>query len=257
MSDLKIIEIQNPKDSLISTVHGLFAKEFGKEELEPIDIFRKGVELTALGKHSSPFIFLVAMMGDKIIGGLTGNYLRLKNRATDAGAIGYCVVERNARGIGIGRATVDRFLDLLFAYSSKEGKSLGSVILEAQTQSEEKPNFYDSRPFWSRLGWKIPEGAKYLQPSLKFSENGRPEFDPVPLTFMIRQINGSDLIQKQDFLDIVKTLFDNWYVPDRSDLSKVAHRRACGHVYGLLGAFLNSLRVQANGNIRLMHYLPR
>lgn len=254
MEDINIVRIQDSKDNLINVVYELFMEEFGKEELEPIEVFRKEIELTSLGKNDAPYFFLAVKSRDKVIGGITGNYLKLKNSKIAAGAIGYCAVKSDARGKGIGRATVDRFCEYLSEYSLDEGRSLISIVLEAQTPSEKNTDFYDSRPFWAKLGWRIPEGAKYSQPSLKFDENGKPKSVPVSLTFMIKQSDESDQIKEQEIRDIVKTIFDNWYIPDQDKLSKTAYLRACGHVYGLLGAFFKSLKVQENWEVRLMNY---
>lgn len=252
MSELNITVIQNPEDNCISMVHELFAKEFGKEELEPVEVFRREIKLTASGEHDAPYILIVTLMGGRVVGGLSGNYLRV-DRAIAAGAIGYCVVASDVRGRGIGRAMVDRFLEYLFVYSSEEGRSLNSVVLEAQIPSNKHPSFYDSIPFWAKLGWRFPEGAKYYQPSLKFNNDGEPEFDPVPLAFMIRQLNGEDHIRRQEIQDITKTLFDRWYIPNKNDFDEDAYQHACRHVYGLLGAFLQTLKVQDDGNVSLIH----
>jgi len=258
MTQPQIQRIVQPDDPLVQKIYDLFASQFGKEELDPIDVVREELENTAKGEHEAPYIMLATSVDGEVVNALAGNYFRLSTPRVAGAAIGYAATTPDLRLKGLGKAIVGEFLKQVDQYCSEEDRRLLATVLEAQTPSAENPNFYDSRPFWARLGWKLSEGGIHCQPSMEFvKKTGLPKNEPIPLTFMVKpgEEQSQEKIYAPALRDLVNVMFDNWYIPDREDFrSNKAYEVACGHVAGVKWELFNSLAVQPDGNVRLLPY---
>jgi len=251
---LEIKRIVDPEDPLLTQVYELFASQFGADELDPLDVTQEELELTKKGDHDAPYILEASQLDGELIGAIAGNLFRLSEDDKGAAAIGYCAVDPNIRKRGVGKNLVDRFHQTINQSSREEGRQQVATVLEAETPDPENPNRYNSIPFWDRLGWKLTEGGIYKQPSLEFNEDGTPTYSAVPLAFMVRPAEGEaqDMIARPTLKDIVGIMFDNWYVPELE--KQTAQKRAAGHVYGIMGRFLQSVHQDEQGMVPLVPY---
>lgn len=251
----KIITLERiikPDDTKLDEVYALFCNEFPADEMDELEVFREELGLTAAGEHEAPYYLFAAVLDDQIVGSIGGNYLPINLflfPRLAAGAIGYCAVRKNFRYMGIGNKLVNQFEAQLRSCAANDGRVLHSLVLEAQSPSKEKPNLYDSRPFWVRLGWQIIKEA-YKQPPMQFDKyTGKPTSDAVSLTFMVKTLDGSSFVPVPLFNEIITFLFRQWYAPEKDDfVNERAYQRANKYVDEILHNFLNSVQ-QINQDI--------
>lgn len=170
-------------------------------------------------------------VSEHVVSIMSGNYLRM-DETRSIGAIGHTATRNKFKMQGHAKGLVTEFEKSLKEMAEELGQKLVVILLEAQK---------DSRPFWTRLGYRWPENSLYYQPPIQFLENGEPMYDEVPELLMVKILGEPEAttIDKNLLCDAVKTMYKAWYFP--KGLSPEASLRAEEYVMKLYHMFELSL----------------
>lgn len=150
------------------------------------------------------------------------------------GGIGQMATRLGLRGQGHANNLVQVFEEQVKAIARQRGQTLKLLVLEAERAA---------RQFWARMGYRYPQGARYMQPPLSYSpDTGEPVKRAMPEMIMVKFVDGEipDTIDKALLIEVVRTLYQRWYMPE--GLSEAASAKVDSHLFGTLFAdFLSSL----------------
>jgi hypothetical protein len=168
-----------------------------------------------------------------VAGVVSGNYLVLENHPGLAiGGLGQAASRKAMRGQGHGKQVVDAFEAKLQSIASERGETLALIVLEAESSA---------RDFWARRGYRWPQGSQYMQPPISFdSATGLPNFEAVPELLMVKLVQPANTIERNFLIDVVRTLYNNWYIP--GDVPDSMRASIWDYVFGdLFESFVKSL----------------
>jgi hypothetical protein len=163
-----------------------------------------------------------------------GSYFTVSDRPGEGFAgIGHLATVPGRRRGGHARAITDEFERRMHSLAAHRGERLQAIILESERMS---------RPYWYRMGYRWPRGSVYFQPPMDFDhETGEALLPAVPECLMLKVTNGDSATIRRDLLlDIVRALYDRWYLPRSA--SPAAQAAISAYLFdGLLGDFAASL----------------
>ncbi len=220
--DINQIEIKEVTslDSWLDEAYNMLVSEFDPDVLDNkqtyIDQIIKNIKRTA----TFPIIIVVAYVrrdnNAYIVGVVDGNVMRLQEgkKTTNEGeakffyAISYQVTskwlrQRNIRGIG------KKLLEQSYEVAKRWAKELGGNLLYSVLEAES-----GSVGFWSKMGYRWPQGITYWQPPLEFDDNGNPRYAEVPEVLMMKSMRdgGIDKINRSILLGIIRVMYQNWCI---------------------------------------------
>ena len=214
---------------------------FPQDEIDPWEWWIDEFDRTAEGTHEHPYVCLVCVLDEKIIGGITWNSFPKGKKAI--AAIGFLWIDGSKaqmRGKGYGRATFAKARGLMLSDAEARGQILDAIILEANIDPIGGV-LEDTRPFWEKMGFTSIGSDAYYLPSLMFHpETGKPLNAPIRLELMVKPESSS--MPVEELLEFVREIYFDWYQPDRADFTNSdAHREAGAYVKGLFDSFAATL----------------
>jgi hypothetical protein len=163
-----------------------------------------------------------------------GSYFTVPNRPGEGFAgIGHLATIPARRRGGHARAITDDFERRMQQVAAARSEQLQAFILESERMS---------RPYWYRMGYRWPRSSVYFQPPMDFDmETGEALLPAVPECLMLKTTHGdSATIQRDLLLDIVRSLYDHWYLPRSA--TPAAQAAISAYLFeGLLADFAASL----------------
>ena len=124
------------------------------------------------------------------------------------GAIGHALVSPTLRGRGAGQQIMDAADAALERYAALRGWRVEAHILESEAGAAR---------FWSRQGYRWPEGMRFWQPPLAYTPDGEPALPHIPLFLMIRHPQHPQQIPAALVEEYTRALLAQWY---RDELPK-------------------------------------
>lgn len=136
-----------------------------------------------------------------------GSYFTVPNRPGEGFAgIGHLATIPGRRKGGHARAITEDFEARVREIAAVQGEWVQAFVLESESRA---------RPYWYRMGYRWPRNSVYFQPPMDFDmETGEALLPAVPECLMLKVAEGnSDSIDRTLLLDIVRALYDRWYLP--------------------------------------------
>lgn len=250
-NDLKF-KIVTDNDGWLAAAYGLLSAEFEVDVLDPFERYVEWLELNGRGEHKFPFLMVVAYLetpGCPIaVGVISGNIMQIEHLAVEGAAndtpdymfaIGHQVTTNHLRSIGFhgvgtklwsfAAETADRMI------TQRDGTFIYS-FLEAETSSV---------GFWSKLGYRWPEGVDYWQPPLEFDSDGNFLHREVPEILMLRPMQEAmpAKIDVSLLRNLIATAYYNWCLDKyKKSLSPGAFENARKYVMDtVFGRFSRSI----------------
>jgi GNAT superfamily N-acetyltransferase len=166
---------------------------------------------------------------DGIVSVVSGNYMSLDQvgrAGLGIGVVGYLATRERFRGRGgHGTALVRAFEQRAAALASSRGERLRLIVLEAAP---------GSTGFWTKRGYRWPEGTHYFQPPLDFDPvTGAPRHREVPELLMVKLWDQPEAqaIETALLKDVVQTVFRNWYSDRPASFTPQAAEKATAYVW--------------------------
>ncbi|MEL6345779.1 MAG: GNAT family N-acetyltransferase [Myxococcota bacterium] len=207
-----MIEISDVSHDLAQArrLHAFLLPHFGPEELEPLDVFEAPI------REGGPVesILLLGEEDGAVVCGAIAELLQIRNASGEPlgdrvlGATGHALVDPSMRGRGVGRMIAQASEAAMFRYAAQYGLTLEALILESES---------DARRFWSRMGYRWPQGLRYWQPPLGYDPDGAPNLPSVPLFLMIRHPAHPDTIPGPLLRDYARSVYYDWYRDELPD----------------------------------------
>jgi len=178
-------------------LHAFLLPHFGAEELEPLSYFTDQI---AAGGPVESILLLGEEDGQVVCGAVTDLLHMGGDRAL--GAFGHALVDPSVRGRGVGRLVSEAADAAMAGYAAQRGWTIEAHILESEDAAGR---------FWSRLGYRWPEGMRYWQPPLGYHPDGTPALPKVPLLLMVRHAEHAGQIPAALLEEYTRTLLWQWY----------------------------------------------
>ncbi|MDX2163021.1 MAG: hypothetical protein SF162_17020 [bacterium] len=172
------------------------------------------------------FAFDPLVATEEIAATSSGTYMSLAPaRPGEAiGAIGYAATRNALRGKGHGQSAVQDFERAMIEAAAQRGETLKLLMLEAETTAT---------VFWTRCGYRWPDGAKYMQPPISFDPaTGEPNFPPKLEILMVKAPDAPNAthIDKGILLEALRTMLGTWFRPQGG--TPEALKRVDEHLFG-------------------------
>jgi deoxyhypusine synthase len=238
----------------LHAAYDLLAAEFGPEVLDPHYRYVDWMELTGRNEHPFPFLMMAAVFRRQgqayLLGVIAGNLMPIRPYVdspdppadrTHLLAIGHQVTSpllRKHRVHGVGLGLWKAFV----AWARRQSEGLGCAcrfsFLEAEAESV---------GFWTKVGYRWPQGVYYWQPPLEFDEQGHflhPEVPEIPLLLSFDEPEAP-FVDRHLLQNMIATVYLNWSLfKYNNTLAPESFRRAEQYVMGELFA-------------RVCHKMPR
>lgn len=228
-------------DEWFEIAYQLLAECFDSNLLDPYDRY---VEWLKAGeKHSFPLLMIVSyyVKGDQavITGVVSGNIMEIrevtgaKSEKTESRfiyALGHqatspVLLSQGFKGCGT------RLLDTAIREVRETISQLGGTFCYSVVEAERR-----AIDFYSKLGYRWPQGVSYFQPPIHFHKDGSPVSPEVPEIIMLRAENPdlpTTVIEKTCLEDIIYTIYLNWSLDKPGQLACAeAYSRANEYVMG-------------------------
>jgi hypothetical protein len=237
LGDLRIEELVVRRvaavGELLDVSHDLLLRVFETSVVDPKQVYIDAVaDRTGAFRDFPPLFFagLFADGQDEWLGGFISSDLMLIGASGDKVqlSIGNIVTSPRLRELGF-RGLGTTLWKAALNEAQKEADR--AVKRLAYSTAEAEPA---SLPFWSKLGYRWPQGVKYFQPPLEFDDEGNPEHDEVPETLLIHPLgSAASAIEVSELRAIIESLYWNWGIrPSLHTLSSAAMARAKECVMG-------------------------
>jgi hypothetical protein len=178
---------------------------------------------------------------------ISGDYMTLDSTTyvgEGIGTLGQMVTREGLRRGGHGSSVNRAFEQKVSQIAASRGEQVRLFLLEAEDRA---------RQFWYNQGYRYPQGSHYVQPSIAYDpETGEGLFPEMTELIMIKPCRAEDAesIEIGLLLDTMKTMFENWYIPDY--LSEAARQRVTDHVINRLLPDFAATLVTVEGRVPLV-----
>ena len=220
-------------DELLDTSHDLLLKVFDSSVVDPKSVYVDALTDRANTFRDFPPLFFACLLPhgqDEWLAGFVSSDLMLIEPGGDRLhlAVGNIATSPKLRDIGF-RGVGTKLWHAALHAAKEEASSVAKRI--AYSSAEAEPA---SLPFWSKLGYRWPQGVKYFQPPLEFDNDGNPKEDEVPETLLVLPIDTTaSSIEARELRGIIESIYWNWGVrPSIRKLNSAAFARAKECVIG-------------------------
>lgn len=195
----------------VRRLHAFLLPHFGAEELEPLSFYEAG----ATADDPVDIILLMGCEDGEPVSGAIVELLPLSGGRA-LGAVGHALVSPTLRGRGAGQQLMDAADAAMARHAAARGWRVEANILESEAGAAR---------FWSRQGYRWPEGMRFWQPPLAYAPDGTPALPHIPLFLMIRHPEHGQQMPAALVAEYTDALLRQWYRDELPTL--VAEPAAC------------------------------
>ena len=211
---MEFVDVSRDADA-VREVHAFLLPHFGEVELEPLSHYLR----QAASRGNVEGIIVACWDEAGVCAAAIGSIIPLTG-ARVLGAVGHALVDARLRGQGAGRKLNAALEARIAHYTAAQGQVLEAFVLESEAAA---------RFFWGRVGYRWPEGCRYVQPPLRYTQAGAPDLPCVPLLFLLRHPDHTQTIPGSLAREYLRALLMWWYWEDLEDvLSGAALAQAQG-----------------------------